>query len=41
MVEPSGFRTAWAGSSIDRAKPIEAYQEIETIAERRSAQAAR
>jgi NAD(P)-dependent dehydrogenase (short-subunit alcohol dehydrogenase family) len=38
MVEPSGFGTDWAGSSMDRAKPIDAYQEIETIAERRSAQ---
>lgn len=38
MVEPSGFRTDWAGSSMDRAKPIDAYQEIETIAKRRSTQ---
>jgi NAD(P)-dependent dehydrogenase (short-subunit alcohol dehydrogenase family) len=38
MVEPSGFRTDWAGSSMDRATPIDAYQEIETIAKRRSAQ---
>jgi NAD(P)-dependent dehydrogenase (short-subunit alcohol dehydrogenase family) len=38
MVEPSGFRTDWAGSSMDRAEPIEAYQEIEPIAERRAAQ---
>ena len=30
MVEPSGFRTDWAGSSMDRAEPIDAYQEIET-----------
>jgi NAD(P)-dependent dehydrogenase (short-subunit alcohol dehydrogenase family) len=40
MVEPSGFRTDWAGSSMDRAKPIDAYQEIDTIAKRRSAQQA-
>ncbi len=38
MVEPSGFRTDWAGSSMDRADPIDAYQEIESIAERRAAQ---
>ena len=38
MVEPSGFRTDWAGSSMDRAEPIDAYQRIEAIAERRSAQ---
>jgi len=38
MVEPSGFRTDWAGSSMERAEPIDAYQEIETIAKRRSAQ---
>jgi len=38
MVEPSGFRTDWAGSSMDRAEPIEAYQGIETIAKRRAAQ---
>ena len=40
MVEPSGFRTDWAGSSMDRADPIDAYQEIELIAKRRSAQQA-
>jgi len=34
MVEPSGFRTDWAGSSMDRAEPIDAYQGIETIAKR-------
>jgi NAD(P)-dependent dehydrogenase (short-subunit alcohol dehydrogenase family) len=38
MVEPSGFRTDWAGSSMDRAEPIDAYQEIDQIAERRAAQ---
>jgi NAD(P)-dependent dehydrogenase (short-subunit alcohol dehydrogenase family) len=38
MVEPSGFRTDWAGSSMDRAEPIAAYDGIETIAKRRSSQ---
>jgi NAD(P)-dependent dehydrogenase (short-subunit alcohol dehydrogenase family) len=38
MVEPSGFRTDWAGSSMDRAEPIEAYDQIEAIARRREAQ---
>jgi NAD(P)-dependent dehydrogenase (short-subunit alcohol dehydrogenase family) len=38
MVEPSGFRTDWAGSSMDRAEPIEAYQEIDQIAQRRASQ---
>lgn len=38
MVEPSGFRTDWAGSSMDRAEPIEAYQQIDLIAERRASQ---
>jgi NAD(P)-dependent dehydrogenase (short-subunit alcohol dehydrogenase family) len=38
MVEPSGFRTDWAGSSMDRAEPIDAYQQVEAITERRSAQ---
>jgi NAD(P)-dependent dehydrogenase (short-subunit alcohol dehydrogenase family) len=38
MVEPSGFRTDWAGSSMDRADPIDAYQEIDQIAERRASQ---
>jgi NAD(P)-dependent dehydrogenase (short-subunit alcohol dehydrogenase family) len=38
MVEPSGFRTDWAGSSMDRSDPIDAYQEIDAIAERRAAQ---
>src|ERR1700760_4437207 len=38
MVEPSGFRTDWAGSSMDRATPIDAYEGIEAIAERRAAQ---
>jgi NAD(P)-dependent dehydrogenase (short-subunit alcohol dehydrogenase family) len=39
MVEPSGFRTDWAGSSMTRATPIEAYDGIDFIAERRRAQA--
>jgi NAD(P)-dependent dehydrogenase (short-subunit alcohol dehydrogenase family) len=38
MVEPSGFRTDWAGSSMDRAEPIDAYQEVDFIAQRREAQ---
>ncbi|HTX32340.1 MAG TPA: oxidoreductase [Solirubrobacteraceae bacterium] len=38
IVEPSGFRTDWAGSSMDRAEPIDAYQQIDAIAERRAAQ---
>src|SRR6202012_1987931 len=38
MVEPSGFRTDWAGSSMDRAERIEADQGIEAIAQRRAAQ---
>ncbi len=38
MVEPSGFRTDWAGSSMDRAEPVDAYQQVEAIAERRAAQ---
>src|SRR6202046_2427806 len=38
MVEPSGFRTDWAGSSMDRAEPIGAYEQIEVIANRRAAQ---
>src|SRR5690348_9367591 len=38
MVEPSGFRTDWAGSSMDRADPIDAYEQIDLIAERRAAQ---
>jgi NAD(P)-dependent dehydrogenase (short-subunit alcohol dehydrogenase family) len=40
MVEPSGFRTDWAGSSMDRTEPIPAYDEIEAIATRRAAQRA-
>jgi NAD(P)-dependent dehydrogenase (short-subunit alcohol dehydrogenase family) len=39
MVEPSGFRTDWAGSSMSRAEPIDAYQQVDFIAERRQAQA--
>jgi NAD(P)-dependent dehydrogenase (short-subunit alcohol dehydrogenase family) len=38
IVEPSGFRTDWAGSSMDRAEPIEAYQQIDQIAHRRAFQ---
>jgi NAD(P)-dependent dehydrogenase (short-subunit alcohol dehydrogenase family) len=38
MVEPSGFRTDWAGSSMDRAEPIGAYEQIELIAQRRASQ---
>ncbi|HEV7184763.1 MAG TPA: oxidoreductase, partial [Leifsonia sp.] len=38
MVEPSGFRTDWAGSSMDRAEPIDAYQQIDQIAQRRASQ---
>jgi NAD(P)-dependent dehydrogenase (short-subunit alcohol dehydrogenase family) len=38
MVEPSGFRTDWAGSSMDRAEPLDAYQGIEAIAQRRAGQ---
>jgi NAD(P)-dependent dehydrogenase (short-subunit alcohol dehydrogenase family) len=38
MVEPSGFRTDWAGSSMDRAEPIAAYDEIDALAQRRAAQ---
>jgi NAD(P)-dependent dehydrogenase (short-subunit alcohol dehydrogenase family) len=38
MVEPSGFRTDWAGSSMDRADPIDAYQGVEAIAQRRASQ---
>jgi NAD(P)-dependent dehydrogenase (short-subunit alcohol dehydrogenase family) len=38
MVEPSGFRTDWAGASMDRADPIDAYQQVEAISDRRSAQ---
>ena len=38
MVEPSGFRTDWAGSSMDRAEAIDAYQAIDAIASRRAAQ---
>jgi NAD(P)-dependent dehydrogenase (short-subunit alcohol dehydrogenase family) len=39
MVEPSGFRTDWAGSSMSRATPLEAYDGIDVIAQRRQAQA--
>jgi NAD(P)-dependent dehydrogenase (short-subunit alcohol dehydrogenase family) len=38
MVEPSAFRTDWAGSSMDRAEPIHAYQQIDLIAQRRASQ---
>jgi NAD(P)-dependent dehydrogenase (short-subunit alcohol dehydrogenase family) len=39
MVEPSGFRTDWAGSSMTRATPIDAYEQVDFIAQRRKAQA--
>jgi NAD(P)-dependent dehydrogenase (short-subunit alcohol dehydrogenase family) len=39
MVEPSGFRTDWAGSSMSRATPIDAYEQVDFIAQRRRAQA--
>jgi NAD(P)-dependent dehydrogenase (short-subunit alcohol dehydrogenase family) len=39
MVEPSAFRTDWAGSSMTRATPLEAYDQVDFIAERRRAQA--
>jgi len=38
MVEPSGFRTDWAGSSMDRAELIDAYQQVDEIAQRRASQ---
>ena len=38
IVEPSAFRTDWAGSSMDRSEPIDAYNELELIANRRAAQ---
>ena len=38
MVEPSGFRTDWAGSSMDRAQPIDAYTQVDAIAQRRASQ---
>lgn len=38
MVEPSGFRTDWAGSSMDRAEPIDAYEQLDLIAQRRASQ---
>ena len=38
MVEPSGFRTDWAGSSMDRAEPIDDYEQVDFIAQRREAQ---
>ena len=38
MVEPSGFRTDWAGSSMDRAEPIDAYEHVDQLAQRRAAQ---
>jgi NAD(P)-dependent dehydrogenase (short-subunit alcohol dehydrogenase family) len=39
MVEPSGFRTDWAGSSMTRATALPEYDEIDFIAKRRRAQA--
>jgi len=38
IVEPSAFRTDWAGSSMDRAEPIDAYQQVDLIAQRRASQ---
>jgi NAD(P)-dependent dehydrogenase (short-subunit alcohol dehydrogenase family) len=38
MVEPGGFRTDWAGSSMDRAEPIDAYEQFDLIAQRRAFQ---
>jgi NAD(P)-dependent dehydrogenase (short-subunit alcohol dehydrogenase family) len=39
LVEPSGFRTDWAGSSMTRATPLEPYEQIDVLSERRRAQA--
>jgi NAD(P)-dependent dehydrogenase (short-subunit alcohol dehydrogenase family) len=39
MVEPSGFRTDWAGSSMSRATPLEPYEQVDFLNERRRAQA--
>jgi NAD(P)-dependent dehydrogenase (short-subunit alcohol dehydrogenase family) len=39
MVEPSGFRTDWAGNSMTRATPLDAYEQVDFIAKRRQAQA--
>jgi NAD(P)-dependent dehydrogenase (short-subunit alcohol dehydrogenase family) len=39
LVEPSAFRTDWAGSSMARATPLEPYEQIDFISERRRAQA--
>jgi NAD(P)-dependent dehydrogenase (short-subunit alcohol dehydrogenase family) len=39
MVEPSGFRTDWAGSSMSRATPLEPYEKIDGLNERRRSQA--
>ncbi|HEY3773020.1 MAG TPA: oxidoreductase [Solirubrobacteraceae bacterium] len=38
MVEPSGFRTDWAGSSMDRSEAIAAYEAVESLAARRASQ---
>ena len=38
IVEPSGFRTDWAGDSMTRAESIDAYDEVEAIAKRRESQ---
>ncbi len=38
ILEPSGFRTDWAGSSMDRAEPLHAYEQIEAFANRRATQ---
>lgn len=39
IVEPSAFRTDWAGSSMTRAIPLEPYEQIDILNERRRAQA--
>jgi NAD(P)-dependent dehydrogenase (short-subunit alcohol dehydrogenase family) len=39
IVEPSGFRTDWAGSSMTRATPLEAYEQIDVLSDRRRSQA--
>lgn len=39
MAEPSGFRTDWAGSSMARATPLESYEQVDVLEERRRSQA--
>jgi NAD(P)-dependent dehydrogenase (short-subunit alcohol dehydrogenase family) len=41
MVEPSGFRTDWAGASMDRAEPIDAYAGVDLQEFRAGEQVAR